>query len=71
LQERKKIISTIIKVLIGLGSFFIIYWRLKSDLTSDKLDLLTDFILSSKGLICFSVCLLLIPLNWGIESYKW
>lgn len=71
MQERKKIISTIIKVLIGLGSFFIIYLRLKSDLTPEKLDLLADLILSSKGLLCFSVCLLLIPINWGIESYKW
>lgn len=71
MQERKKIISTIIKVLIGLGSFFIIYLRLKSDLTPEKLDLLTDLIISSKGLLCFGLCLLLIPINWGIESYKW
>ncbi|MBA2610373.1 MAG: flippase-like domain-containing protein [Bacteroidetes bacterium] len=71
MQERKKIISTIIKVLIGLGSFFIIYLRLKSDLTPEKIDLLADLILSSKGVLCFSICLFLIPINWGIESYKW
>jgi len=71
LAERKKIISTIIKVLIGLGSFFIIYLRLKSDLTSEKLELLGALAFSLKGIVCFAFCLLLIPVNWGIESLKW
>lgn len=71
MQERKKIVSTIIKVLIGLGSFFIIYLRLKNDLTSEKLELLGALAFSLKGLVCFSICLLLIPVNWGIESFKW
>ncbi len=71
MPERKKIVSTILKVLIGLGSLVIIYWRLKTDFTPDKLALLSALVFSSKGFVCFSVCLLLIPLNWGIESFKW
>ncbi|MBA3683270.1 MAG: flippase-like domain-containing protein [Bacteroidetes bacterium] len=71
MAERKKIISTIVKVLIGLGSFFIIYLRLKSDLTPEKLELLGALVFSAKGLFCFGICLLLIPINWGIESFKW
>ena len=58
-------------MLIGLGSFFIIYLRLKSDLTSEKLELLGALAFSLEGLICFGFCLLLIPINWGIESFKW
>ncbi|MEO6305846.1 MAG: hypothetical protein ABIP51_22055, partial [Bacteroidia bacterium] len=71
MPERKKIVSTILKVLIGLGSFILIYWRLKADLTSDKLALLSSLAFSIKGIICFGSCLLFIPINWGIESFKW
>lgn len=49
----------------------IVYLRLKDDFTADKLDLLKNTILSSEGLISMIVCMLLIPVNWGIESYKW
>ena len=69
--ERKKIVSTSIKLLIGFASFLLIYSRLKSDLTPEKLELLSALAFSVKGLICFGLCLLLIPINWGIESYKW
>lgn len=58
-------------MLIGLGSFFIIYLRLKSDLTSEKVELITSLAFSLKGILCFVFCLFLIPVNWGIESYKW
>lgn len=68
---RKKILSLLIKLLIGVGSFFIIYIRLKSDFTPEKLDLLYNSAFSSLGLFCFLLCLFLIPINWGIEAYKW
>ena len=71
MQERKKIISPVLKITIGLASFAIIYFRLKSDFTSDKLQLLYTSVFSLKGILCFTTCLLLIPINWGIESYKW
>lgn len=52
-------------------SFALIYLRLKSDFTPEKLDLLYSSALSIKGIFCFALCIFLIPLNWGIESYKW
>lgn len=67
----KKIVSTSIKLLIGFASFLLIYSRLKSDLTPEKLEILSSLAFSTKGLICFGVCFLLIPINWGIESFKW
>jgi len=71
LQTRKKILSLFIKLLIGLGSFLIIYIRLKSDFTPEKIDLLSTAAFSPAGIGCFLLCLLLIPINWGIEAYKW
>lgn len=71
MEQRKKILSTLIKLLIGLGSFIIIYLRLKNDLTADKLTLLSSSAFSIPGLLCFSACLLLIPVNWGIEALRW
>ena len=71
MQKRKKILSILIKALIGIGSFAIIYVRLKNDLTPDKLQLLYDKVFSPAGTFYFMICLLLIPLNWGIEAYKW
>ncbi|MDO8999575.1 MAG: lysylphosphatidylglycerol synthase domain-containing protein [Bacteroidota bacterium] len=71
MRERKKIISTIIKLLIGFASFLLIYSRLKTDLTPEKLDILSSLAFSPKGMLCFGLCFLLIPINWGIESYKW
>ena len=71
MQKRKKILSILIKLLIGAGSFFIIYVRLKSDFTPEKLDLLYASAFSVIGGVCFAICLLLIPINWGIEAYKW
>lgn len=61
----------LIKILIGVGSFGIIYLRLKSEFTVENLTLLSTSALSYKGVFYFSLCLLLIPVNWGIESYKW
>jgi hypothetical protein len=71
LLQRKKILSLLIKLLIGIGSFMVIYLRLKSDFTSDKLSLLYQSATSVAGFLSFGLCLLLIPINWGIESYKW
>lgn len=71
MQKRKKILSILIKLLIGVGSFSIIYIRLKGDFTPEKWDLLYSSAISLNGLFCFSLCLLLIPINWGIEAYKW
>jgi hypothetical protein len=71
LEQRKKILSTLIKLLIGLGSFVVIYLRLKNDFTSEKLGLLYTAAFSAQGLFSLALCLLLIPVNWGIEAFRW
>jgi hypothetical protein len=71
LQKRKKILSIVIKLLVGIGSLIIIWFRLKNDFTPDKLSLLYASAFSSRGIACFILCLMLIPVNWGIEAYKW
>ncbi len=71
MKHRKKILSILIKLLIGVFSFVIIYIRLKSDLSGEKLNLLAQSAFSGTGILCFMVCLCLIPFNWGIEAYKW
>ncbi|MCC6372535.1 MAG: hypothetical protein IT236_16140 [Bacteroidia bacterium] len=71
MKSRKKILSIIIKLLIGIGSVLVIYWRLRHDLTVDKLGLLSSSLVSLKGVLCLVAALALMPLNWGIESFKW
>jgi hypothetical protein len=71
LKKPKKILSILIKVLIGLGSFGIIYYRLRSEFTRENLNMLYYAAASYTGLASLLLCLLLIPVNWGIEAYKW
>lgn len=67
----KKILTIIIKVLIGVLSLAIIFYKLRADFSPDKVHLLFNAAYSFKGLISVLFCLLLIPVNWGIEAYKW
>jgi hypothetical protein len=71
LASRKKILTVALKFLIGVGCVLLIYIRLKSDFTPDKLALLKVSAFSQSGMLLFALCVLLVPLNWGIESYKW
>ncbi|HWY13460.1 MAG TPA: hypothetical protein VN026_19180 [Bacteroidia bacterium] len=71
LSSYKNIITWLVKILIGLVSFVIIYWRLKDDLTSDKLQHIQNSFSTLTAYCLLFSCLLLVPLNWGIESYKW
>ncbi len=57
--------------MIGLASFTIIYWRIKSDLTADSLGILAEALSRSQGLLLIMLSIVLFPVNWGIESYKW
>ncbi len=65
----KKIISFSIKLLIGIISFWIIYSRLSHipELKEQFLQLFAD----PTMYVVFFLVLLLMPINWGIESYKW
>jgi hypothetical protein len=71
LNKPKKIISIVIKSLIGILSVAVVYQRLKSDFNSQNLNILYDSVFSVSGGLSVFVCLLFIPLNWGLESWKW
>jgi hypothetical protein len=71
LNKHRKIISIVIKLLIGLGCFVIFYSRLKNEFTPDNLHLLYQNVFSSTGSLYLLICLALIAVNWGLESLKW
>lgn len=71
MQERKKIVSILIKVVVGIASTLIIWSKIKNDLTPQNIDLLFAYAFSGIGVLCFMGCLFLVPINWGIESFKW
>lgn len=71
MENRKKIISTAIKILIGIASFIIVYLRLKNEFTAEKTSILFHAFLSQRGIIIFIICLIFISVNWGIETLKW
>jgi len=70
-MQRKKILSILLKLLIGLGSITVVYIRLKSDLTPERLSLLGASAFSATGVLLFLLCISFIGVNWGLESYKW
>lgn len=69
MSQNKKTISFLIKILIGILSFWLIYNRL-STIPHLKEQCLFWFNEPSMYLILLLV-LCLMPINWGIESYKW
>lgn len=71
LNSYKNIISWVIKIAVGLLSFYFIYDRLQSEFTADKLALIQTSLASPSAYILLLCCLILVPINWGIESYKW
>jgi hypothetical protein len=67
--ESKKITILILKISIGLISFWLIYSKLAG---IPHLKEQCAFWLSSPSMyVILAISLLLMPLNWGIESYKW
>lgn len=69
MPQTKKIITLIIKLLIGVISFWIIYSRL-SHIPHLKEQFL-QWLAEPTMYVVFIVVLFLMPINWGIESYKW
>ncbi len=65
----KKTISFLIKILVGILSFWIIYNRL-SQIPQLK-EQLTYWFSEPKMYSILFIVLLMMPINWGIESYKW
>lgn len=69
MRNLKKPLTLTVKILIGILSFWIIYNRLVQ-IPHLKEQLLRLFYEPGMFLVIFSA-LLLMPINWGIESYKW
>jgi hypothetical protein len=67
----KKLIGIILKTLIGVASFALIYWRIKNDFTTENIQILKESLFSFKSVFCIVLSILLFPVNWAIESYKW
>ena len=65
----KKILAIGIKLLICVISFYIIYARLNS--TPHLKEQLAVWFLEPRLYLILAGTLLLMPVNWGIESYKW
>lgn len=65
----KKPLILFIKILIGILSFWIIYNRI-SQIPYLK-EQLFNWFAEPRMYIVIGLVLLLMPLNWGIESYKW
>ena len=70
-MQRKKILSILLKLLVGIGSFLVIYIRLKADFTPERIAMLQASAFSARGILLFATCIALVFLNWGLESYKW
>ena len=71
MNQYKNIITWILKIAVGIGSFWLIYWRLKNDFTPEKLEFLNGLFTSPAAYCLLLLCICFIPVNWGIESYKW
>lgn len=50
---------------------YLLYTRLQNDLGETELQLMTEVLKSAEAWILFALALLLVPLNWGLESKKW
>jgi hypothetical protein len=67
----KKIAGLLLKLLIGVGSFGVIYWRLKDEFSGSNADVLQSVFTNSDSFLYLLLALLLFPLNWFLESIKW
>jgi hypothetical protein len=67
----KKRLIFLFKILLGVASFLFLWFKLKDQLTTEKIAVLKQTFLLDKNILLFVfVYLLMIP-NWLIESYKW
>lgn len=71
LSSTKNIMSWLIKIIIGFASFYFIYYRLQGEFTPEKTKVITSAFSSLNSYMLLLACIIFIPLNWGIESYKW
>jgi hypothetical protein len=69
LKSKKKILTVLVKTAIGIVSFWIIYNRM-SEIPQLKEHCLA-WLHEPKMYFVLALVLCLMPINWGIESYKW
>jgi hypothetical protein len=67
----RKALVIVIKVLIGVGCLYLIWSRISDDLTPERMHILRMASGSRTGVLSAILCILLIPVNWGIEARKW
>jgi hypothetical protein len=67
----KKIVTLFLKLLIGVGSFAVIFWRLKDEFSGEHAGLLSDVFTDLTNLMYIAFATILFPVNWLIESMKW
>ncbi|MBK6522671.1 MAG: flippase-like domain-containing protein [Bacteroidia bacterium] len=70
-MKSNKLIGVFLKLIIGLASFAIIYWRIEKEFTSENIGILVNALTNGTGLLLIAASILLFPVNWGIEGYKW
>ncbi len=71
MKRGKKILSLLLKLGIGIAGVYIIYRRLKTDFGWEQVHLLQNTLFELPSLVLLVFCVLLIPVNWGLESRKW
>lgn len=68
-MKYKNIVILFIKILIGILSFWFIYQRLSS--IPNFKEQISSLFSEPSMLMVTALTILLMPVNWGIESYKW
>ncbi|MBK6834982.1 MAG: flippase-like domain-containing protein [Bacteroidetes bacterium] len=67
----KKRLVLLFKILLGLASFVFLWFRLKDQLTPEKIAILKQTLFLGNNLLLFAFIYFLMIPNWLIESYKW
>lgn len=64
-------VRLILKILLGIGCFGFIFYRLSDQFTAANLGQFERTFSNAQNLLLLAVTTLLFIVNWGIESYKW
>ena len=67
-KKSYKYINLLARIIIGVLALIYIYFRLKDDIDTH---LASFSVLTTENYILLLIALLLMPINWGIEAYKW
>lgn len=67
-KKSYKYINLLARIIIGVAALIYIYFRLKDDIDGH---LASFSVLTTENYILLLIALLLMPVNWGIEAFKW